>query len=53
MDTKISQVPFRRSKHFPDLDLYLQHRRDKLTTTFLDLLDNTNGINLWVAVYLR
>ena len=44
MDGKIKQVSFVSEKHFSDLDVYMEHRA-KLTTTFLDMLDNKQGMN--------
>ena len=44
MDGKIKQVSFVSEKHFSDLDVYMEHRAE-LTTTFLDMLDNKQGMN--------
>ena len=49
MDRKI-KVSFVSEKHFTDLDVYLEHLRAKLTSTFLDMLDGKQAINFWVAV---
>ena len=40
-------------KHYFDLDIYLDDLREKLTSTFLELLHTQHGINLWVAVHVR
>ena len=53
IDGKIKQVSFISTKHFSDLDVYLEHLRAKLATTFLELLDDKQAINIWVAVYVR
>ena len=53
MEAKIKQVSFVTAKHFSDLDVYLEHLPAKLTTTFLDLLDEKQAINFLVAVYVR
>ena len=49
----IKQVSFVSEKHLLDLDVYLVHLRAKLTTTFLNLLDDKKGINFSMAVYVR
>ena len=53
LDGTIKQMTFVSDKHFSDLDDYLEHLRVKLTSTFLELLDDKHGINFWVAVYVR
>ena len=46
-------MTFVSDKLFSDLDVYLDHLRAKLTSTFLDMMDEKHGINFWVAVYVR
>ena len=45
MDGKSKQVSFVSDKHFIDLDDYLGHLCAKLTTTFLELVDDKQAIN--------
>ena len=45
MDRTIMQMSVVRDKHYADLDVYLDDFRVKLTTTFLDLLENKHGFN--------
>ena len=53
LDRKIMQVTLISDKHYSDLDVYFADLRNKLASTFLDLLDNKHGINFWVAVSVR
>ena len=53
LDGTIKQMTFVSDKHFSDLDVYLEHLRAKLTSTFLAMMDEKDGINFWVAVYVR
>ena len=39
-------------KHFSDLDVYLEHLRVKLTSTFLYMIEDKQGVNFWEAVYV-
>ena len=52
-DGKIKQVLVVREKHSTDLDVYLDHLRAKLTTTFLDMLDGKQAIHFWLTDYVR
>ena len=53
MDGTIKQIAHVTDKLYPDLDVYLYDLPTKLTTTFLDLLDNKHRINFWIAVHER
>ena len=53
LDAKIKQVAVVTDKHFSDLHVYLEHLRDRLTTTFLDLLEGKEAVKFWVAAYVR
>ena len=53
IDGTIKQVSFLSEKHYADLDIYLDDLRASLTATLLELLNNKNGINFWVAVHVR
>ena len=41
---------FENKKHFSDLEVYLEHLRAKLTTSFLDMIDDKHGVNFWLGV---
>ena len=53
LDGTSKQVWLVSHKHVSVLDVYLEHLRVKLGTTFLDLLYKKNGIDFWVSVYVR
>ena len=53
LDGTMKQVSFVRDKHFSDVDVYFEHLRAKVTSTFLDMIDDKHGIICRVTVYLR
>ena len=53
MDASIKQMSYGSDRNYADLDVYLHDLRAKLTTTFLELLENKHCMNFWVAVHVR
>ena len=53
MDGQSRKVSFVSDKHVSVLDNYLGQLLAKLATSFLDLLDDKQALNLWVAVFVR
>ena len=53
IDGKIVQVTLISDKHYSDLDVYLEDLRNKLMSTFTNILDSKHGINFFVAIHVR